>query len=374
MKKSYKKIICFEIIMSLILLLNSFNSSILRLYRLPFFLLLGIIIFNFLLKMEKDRYNYKEDVCLEIIKNFIIFIIIYYLFGIFIGFAKVDKYYSINSLVFIIIPLILTIITKEILRYSLLKKTEKSKLLVIITVLLFIFIDYATTSSIVNFNSSMKLFKYIALIFLPSISTNIFLSYLTLKFGYKPSILYSLLFSLYPYLFYIIPNPSEYIKSIIDLIIPFIFMYSINRMFKKIERLNDDVTINNKKVNYIFYLIPIVFMIINVYFVSGYFRFYSIAIASGSMNPIFDRGAVVIVDQKYKKIKKGDIIAFKAENKVVVHRVIKKINSKKESYYYTKGDANNYQDNYEIKNKDIIGTVKFYIPFLGYPTIWFSEL
>ena len=137
---------------------------------------------------------------------------------------------------------------------------------------------------------------------------------------------------------------------------------------------------NYKKSAVILLILPIILTIIIIYFVSGYFKYYALAIASGSMYPVFDRGSVVITEQindkydNYNKLKEGEIIAFKAEKNIVVHRLIRIVKVEDEIYYYTKGDANKEEDDFLIKKENIIGIVRFKIPYIGYPTVWFSEI
>ena len=42
--------------------------------------------------------------------------------------------------------------------------------------------------------------------------------------------------------------------------------------------------------------------------------------------------------------------------------------------YYTKGDANEDPDAGFITSSDIVGTVRFKIPYIGYPTLWLRSL
>ena len=126
--------------------------------------------------------------------------------------------------------------------------------------------------------------------------------------------------------------------------------------------------------------IPFILIFCLVYFVSGYFKYYAIAIASGSMYPEFNRGSVVVIEQtndkyaNYNKLTEGEIIAYKYENSIIVHRLIRIVETKDEIFYYTKGDANNNEDNYPIRKENIIGIVRIKIPYIGYPTVWFSEI
>ena len=106
---------------------------------------------------------------------------------------------------------------------------------------------------------------------------------------------------------------------------------------------------------------------------SGYFRYYAIAVASGSMEPKISKGDVVIVDKKYSGINVGDVLAYKYDGKVIVHRIYRIVNNDNEYYIYTKGDANNDYDKYKITNDMFVGVVKFKIPIIGYPTVLLNE-
>ena len=90
-----------------------------------------------------------------------------------------------------------------------------------------------------------------------------------------------------------------------------------------------------------------------------------------------NKGDVVVIERKiknYDDIKIGQIMAVKHENIIVVHRLVKKIKSSDEMYYYTKGDANNDIDNFKITKKDIYGIVNTKIPYIGLPTVWLRDL
>ena len=56
----------------------------------------------------------------------------------------------------------------------------------------------------------------------------------------------------------------------------------------------------------------------------------------------------------------------------VIHRIIKIELNEGKKEFYTKGDANNSEDNYPIIEKDIIGTAIFKVKYLGYPTVWIN--
>ena len=113
-----------------------------------------------------------------------------------------------------------------------------------------------------------------------------------------------------------------------------------------------------------------------VYFSSGYFRYWAIAVATGSMHPVINKGDVVIIEKidNYNKLKKGDVIAFRYNNVMIVHRIVNIVEDRNDMYFYTKGDANEEDDNFAIKKNMIVGVVNTRIPFVGVPTVWLNEL
>ena len=174
MKKSYIRIILFISILSFIFLSNSFVFRKLETTGLNIIMLLSLVVFYMILGFEKDRHRYVKDVILEIVIFLIAFFLIYYLFGIIIGFAKNTNYFTIKSFLNIIIPIILYIFIKEFLRYQLLKKSSESWILIVLTCVFFIIMDnvIALESHILGFNRDT--FLLIAVSILPSITENIY--------------------------------------------------------------------------------------------------------------------------------------------------------------------------------------------------------
>lgn len=287
---------------------------------MPLFLGLLIIFFKFYLGYERGNKRYVRDTIIDIILMIGLYYIIYYIFGIFIGLAKNNNFYSFYALFRIILPLILTICLKEVLRYMILTKCGNNKLLIVLTTLLFIFISIFNSVGLVNYKSNYDILVFIGLTFLPAITTNILNTFICLKVGYIPNIIYLFLIDVLIYFLPIIPDPSVYVKSIISFILPIIIFAKESKIYEK-ENLNKKLERSYNKKSFAGLFVAFLFTVFLVYFVSGYFKYYAIAIASNSMLPVISRGDVVVVNQKFKTINKGDIIAFKAENKIFIHRV-----------------------------------------------------
>ena len=378
--KSYYIIFSFETIIMFLAILNSFNSSLSNVYVLPFILFICDVIFFFVLGFEKSNKHLNKTVSFDVFMYSMIFLILYYLFGIIIGYAESNNYLTLYGLTVFIIPTILKIIFKEHLRNSLLTKSGDNKFLIIYTALLFIMIDIFPSLSILKISNTHDTFLFIALVLLPSITTNILATYINIKVGYIPVIIYLLIFSLYQYIVPIVPDPNEYLKAIIDFVLPILILFKVRKNINKYSEERQEIDRNYNRPAIILLIIPVVLIIIIIYFVSGYFKYYALAIASGSMHPVFDRGSVVITERvndkygNYSKLKEGEIIAYRTGKNIIVHRLIRIVSAGDELFYYTKGDANNEEDDYLIKKEDIIGIVRFKIPYIGYPTVWFSEI
>ncbi len=90
------------------------------------------------------------------------------------------------------------------------------------------------------------------------------------------------------------------------------------------------------------------------------------SVLSPSMTPKYDPGDMVYVKSKAPaKIQKGDVITFiLADDTVATHRV--DAVDREQGCFYTKGDANEFRDSAPVYYENVIGTVVFSIPKLGY--------
>ena len=123
-------------------------------------------------------------------------------------------------------------------------------------------------------------------------------------------------------------------------------------------------------------LLIVIIITMLIYLVLGIGKYRLAGITSSSMHPNLKRGDAIII-KKVKDIDeldKGKIIAYRKEDMLVVHRIIK-IDKINEAYIFTtKGDNNKEVDSYTLSLNNIYGEVVFRIPYLGYPSVWFNEV
>jgi signal peptidase len=114
-----------------------------------------------------------------------------------------------------------------------------------------------------------------------------------------------------------------------------------------------------------------------VLFMTGLFSYRPMAIVSNSMKPLYSRGAMVVVETRAAvDIHIGDIVQYQSTGKTITHRVLSidyDENGTGERVFITKGDNSPSQDP-PVSAAQILGVVRFYIPYIGYPTVWLREL
>ena len=87
-------------------------------------------------------------------------------------------------------------------------------------------------------------------------------------------------------------------------------------------------------------------------------------IVSGSMIPTIQIGDVVVI-QDSNKASTGEIIAFRRDTNVIVHRVIKEMDVNGKTMYQTQGDNNNTADLELVDMQNIEGVYITKIPWIG---------
>ena len=260
----------------------------------------------------------------------------------------------------------------ELIRYVVITKSKDNKYIIVFITILLSIIDLILNHGIYNFNSFSSAIRLLSIYVLPVITKHLFLSYLSYHYGYKPGIVYRIIMEIPLFLLPIFPAFGDYLNSIIKLVFPLIILFRIdNTFFKRVHS-----TINRKNSKLINGII-LIFLLIIIYFTSGLFKYYTVAIGSGSMTPNINLGDVAIVEKIKKddlnKLKVGDVLVYKHNDKIIVHRIVVITNKNGRYIFRTKGDNNLESDNYDILGSEVIGKVNFKISYIGYPVVWVNK-
>lgn len=100
--------------------------------------------------------------------------------------------------------------------------------------------------------------------------------------------------------------------------------------------------------------------------VSAIFGYAQVTVMSGSMEPVFSAGDVLIIHNE-DEYKVKDIVTFWRDDMLVTHRLIEE----NDQGWITKGDYNNTIDSQIVQKDQIIGKVIGIIPYLGFVIMFF---
>lgn len=239
----------------------------------------------------------------------------------------------------------------------------------------FVLCDILLSTKSLSFNGSVQLFNMIAIVTIGSIFKNITLNYINEKCGLTTCLIYISIMNLYIYFVPIIPNINMFVEALLYLLFPYLLL-SIIKSIVEGQTMKEKFE-SRKLKNTISEVIITIIILSIIYLVSGEFTYSIKAIATESMTGVINKGDAIIYkryDIDAYKIKEGDIIVYDHDGVSFIHRVIsiKTINGKRS--YITKGDANKYQDAWNVTDDDVIGIYKTRILWVGYPAVFLSEL
>lgn len=331
--------------------------------------------------MARDEPSLKMRSKLDIIQGVIIIMILYcmlyFSLGLFFGYEKSPYSHSFISILKNFWAFIVIIGFQEYTRFQIIKITPKKIGYYALLTLLFIIADIDFWSFSSNFTSNAEMFKYASQTLIPLLVSNCLFTYLAITSGNVAPTLYRGIIGLMLILLPIFPSINWLIKAMMDIILVIVTALYVNYMDVKAARILNRRQL--KKESVVSYIPFVIVLIIVVCFVGGSFKYQPIAVLSNSMYPEFSRGDAVIIEKidqnDLKKLKKGTILYYNKEGRLVIHRIIAinfYENNKVE--ITTKGDNNNTKDGWVVTNEEIIGTVKFMIPYIGYPSVLVNEL
>lgn len=318
---------------------------------------------------KDNNYLKKIEVKYVIIYCFL-YVIIAYILGLFTGFSYSVYSHTIKNLFNNIFPTLIILISKEIIRYIMCKKSNDKIKPVIFIALIFIIYDLTLSLNYYNLNNAEKIFMFFCLELCGVSAKNSLFTYITYNISLLPTLILSILLEIVWFIFPIVPTLGNYITSVLGILMPYYLYLKTSKIIKYNEK--KDI---KKKQNKIFAVPVLITIIILFILVSGIGKYQMIAIASDSMNPIYYRGdAIIYVKEKASNINKGDILVFEYDNKIITHRVVDIIKIGNKNYFQTKGDNNENADPKLISEANVWGKVKYIVKYIGYPTIKLQEL
>ena len=332
-------------------------------------LVLAVIAFCFIKKRSILSIKRKEVIVISAIFG-ALYLTIYYLTGLSFGFVK--NIYSLNASIFFrfVVPITVIIIASEVLRHIVCAQNNKmAETLCYISCVLAETLIYGNIHYINSFNRFME---FVGLTFFPAIVANLLYNYFSKRYGMAPNIVYRLVTTLYLYFIPVVTKMADSLFAIYNLAFPLLVYGFVDFLYEKKRK---QALRKRSKVSVPVTVAIAAVIIAFVMLISNQFRFGTLIIATPSMTGELNVGDATIFE-KYEDqpIEKGQVIVFEKNGSMVVHRVVDIQTVNGITRYFTKGDANDDIDADYIVRSNIVGLVKFKLPYLGYPTLWLRSL
>lgn len=342
-----------------------------------FWLFMAILSYLVARDEPSQKMRNKYDITQSIVIIVIIYCMIYFSLGLVFGYERSPYSHEVTAILKNLWTFISVIVFQEFTRYQLVKLSPKKIGYYALITALFIIaeIDFWNFSG--NFSNNVEFFKYMSQTIVPLIVTNCLFTYLSIMSANLPATIYRCLLMLMTILLPIFPALNWLIKAMMEIVLVIIASLYVNYVDIKSSRIMTRRQV--KKESVVSYIPFVIVLVVLVCFISGTFKYQPIAVLSNSMLPTFARGDAVImkkIDKKdLKKLKKGTILYYSKEGRLIVHRIVSvKHTDDGKVEATTKGDNNNANDPWVITEDDMIGTVSFMIPYIGYPSVWVNEL
>ena len=306
----------------------------------------------------------------------VLYLIIYFTTGLFVGFGKNPLSMEPSIIIKNIWAFVVILFFQEYIRSVLVNYSNKKKYIWVAISILFAIVEINFTV-LNNIASNAEMFKYVSRTIIPAVAGSFLFTFLVRVGGYKSSLAYRIPVTLSTVVLPILPNYDWFMTSISQLLVIAIIYIYVSYFYSLSDRRQSRRAM--KKNNPTGYIPVIIFTLLLTGFVGGFFKYQPIAVMSNSMYPYFQRGDAVIIEKidedSLKNLKKGTIIEYILDNRVIIHR-IDSINTTKNGQveYVTKGDNNNTVDFKKVSPNQIVGVVRGVAPKIGYPSVWFSEM
>ena len=370
MKKDKLKVYFLQILLLIILFFALFVSNIFTRMIVAIILAAYAVVVTHALKKRNILSIYRKQVTILMLVFAVIYLLGFYLMGLYFGYYKAVVQLSTWSVITYIIPLSIIVISSEIIRNVFIsQKACLSKLFAFIALVLVDLIVYTNIYDIVTLNGFLNI---IGFVLFASVACNLLYNYICARFGHKPIIVYRLLTVLYAYIIPIIPDVYIFFRSFLRMVFPYVIYMTLEYTYAKS---NFAVAYKDKQRNIIGTTCMLVITTLIIMLVSCQFKYGILVIGSSSMAGHINKGDAIIYE-RYDGglINKDEVIVFKRDNIKVIHRVIDVRVVNGEYRYYTKGDANMQRDDGYVTAKDIIGTTDLRIKYIGYPSLWLRDI
>ena len=322
-------------------------------------------------KSHVRHQRHREQVVLGV---FAVWFVVYFVSGLFTT-------YTYNALCSGIVPVLQNLIIFglsaalfEYVRYAtLVLAGRRNAVWFGVIVAIFYGLAMADPSRFIHLATVSDFIKLMVSYMMPIMSVSYLMTYLMVTSGFRVALVLRLGLVASTVLLPIVPKHDWYLQGLSMLLLLISIFVALDHLGRSVgaERHVRHLRLMHRFSD----VIMLVAMLGLVAFMTGSFSYQPLAIMSNSMQPVFSRGSLVIVQARTPKmdITVGDIVQYQGEERTVTHRVVDIDTSRDEQIFYTKGDNSPSVDP-PVRDSQIQGVVRATLPFAGYPTVWLNGL
>lgn len=289
--------------------------------------------------------------------------------GLVSGFGRNPLTLTQTLMIFNLVREVPRVLGTEFFRGFILSNWKRVKVSLVVVSLLFTFLGFTYTKYLSLLTSSYSSsLNFLLRSFAPFFLNNLLVSYLFVLGGIKNSLIYSMFTRLYTYLMPVLPNVSISVSAVVGSVQVFVFFVILGILF-----FGDHVVSKPPLYSRLLSLgLLLTTFAVLVFILAGY---RALVVVSGSMAPFLSVGDIAVVNTRVSQngVMVGDVVAFYLGRDVVIHRVVRIINTSSGVKYVTRGDANESPDPFRVTPNALLGKYVFKIPLVGYLWIYLMQ-
>lgn len=300
----------------------------------------------------------------------LMYVVLYYLSGLFFGFSKTGYKLNLYFTLRFILPITVITIATEVIRSVI--RAQNSRLADTLCFATCVCAQMLIHSGVNGLHTYDQFMELVAVAFFPAILSNFLFHYTAKRFGPYPNIVFRLLTTLYVYFIPYKPNMPDSMFAFANLLIPLAIYFFLDALYEKKKRY---ALGKRSRLTPVFTALGVVVMAGVIVLFSNQFRFGALVIATDSMSGELDKGDIAIFERQEDHLPEvGQVITFAVDGRIIVHRLVDLERINGQLRFFTKGDANEEPDAGYITESQLVGTVKWKLPYIGYPTIWLRAI
>ena len=236
-------------------------------------------------------------------------------------------------------------------------------------------IEQMGLTQLASIHTTGDLIKFAVASAMPAIIASLLLTYLSFTAGLGSQLVYRLGMLAIVIIPPIIPKYDWYLNGVTSILVSIAVYIAVDRMR---QDKSDQPSARHRHPRRANDVMLVIIMTVLIMFMTGFFTYRPLAIVSNSMVPVFSRGSEVIAEKirDPMDVAVGDILQYEALGRTITHRVVGIDTSSDGSgqrIFTTKGD-NSPSTDAPVTTKQVVGIVRAEVPYIGYPSVWLSEL